>query len=328
MSSSTSQLSFKFRFVKQGKAQGLFSQKGMANEQEITFGKDLLVYEDIADTTTRDQRLVLALSKTACFSKKLSKHLVNSVLVLEIYGGKCRDLEKFIDKRASAKEIEKKKQRLAQTGQLHRFRSVKCPECEATIDLSDYKTSTYVYCRFCETIFQENLLSMTKGATYRLCDECGMFDRVRSYTEFYFYFLVILYGFFYQRRHVCDNCANGLFLKTLFLNLLFVIGVPASLWIKIKSLTGRDPYLKRLAKANALSKKGNYQTADTIYNSLYEKYPEHPGLLMDAGLGHLRGNDPTGAIANFSRALKSCSNYEPLLRLMHQLQTASQQKNG
>jgi hypothetical protein len=117
-------------------------------------------------------------------------------------------------------------------------------------------------------------------------------------------------------------------LKTLFLNLLFVIGVPTSLWIKIKSLTGRDPYLKRLAKANALSKKGNYQTADTIYNSLYGKYPEHPGLLMDAGLGHLRGNDPTGAIAHFGRALKSCSNYEPLLRLMHQLQTASQQKNG
>jgi hypothetical protein len=329
MPSPVSELSFKFRFVNQGQAlsQELFAQKGVANEREILLGKEVLIYDDIADTTTRDQRVIIALSNTACLSQKLSRHLVNnSALVLEVYRGKCLGLEKYIDRITSAKEVEKKKQRLSEAGQFHLFQSVTCPECQATIDLSDFERTSYVYCRFCETVFKENL-SMTKGSTYRLCDECGMFDRVRSYTEFYFYFLFFVYGFYYKRRHVCDNCADGIFWKMFFLNLLFVIGVPSSLWLKIKSLTGRDPYLKQLAKANGLSKKGNYQTADKIYERLSQRYPEHPGLLLNEGLGHLRGKDATGAVHRFGRALKSCSNYYPALRLLHQLQTAEQQKN-
>lgn len=251
MPSTTSELVFKFRFVHQGRAQGLFAQKGLANEREITLGEDVLIYEDITDTTTRDQRLVIALSNTACLSKKVSKYLANnSALVLEIYKGKTQDLEKHIDKIASAKEVEKKKQRLLESGQSHLFRSATCPECQATIDLCDFERSSYVYCRFCETVFKENLLSITKGSTYRICDECGMFDRVRSYTEFYFYFLLIVYGFYYKRRHTCDHCADGLFRKTLFLNLLFLVGIPSSIYIKIKSMTGRDPDLKQLSNCS------------------------------------------------------------------------------
>ncbi|MEW6496745.1 MAG: hypothetical protein AB1589_30115 [Cyanobacteriota bacterium] len=168
---------------------------------------------------------------------------------------------------------------------------------------------------------------MTKGSTYRLCDECGMFDRVKSYTEFYFYFLLIVYGFYYKRRHVCDNCASAIFWKTFLLNLLFVIGVPSSLWIKIKSMIGRDPYLKQLATANSLSKKGNFQRADKLYNQLSKQYPEHPGLLMNEGLGHLQGKDTAGAVYRFEQALKSCSNYYPVIKRLYQLQTANQPKN-
>ncbi|GEM_PF-3561553 len=40
MSPTTSEISFKFRFVENGTAQGLLSQKAIANEREIILGKD------------------------------------------------------------------------------------------------------------------------------------------------------------------------------------------------------------------------------------------------------------------------------------------------
>lgn len=327
MSHTNSELSFKFRFVSNGYAQGLFAQKGTANDREIFLGKETLIYDDITDTTTRDQRLAIAISSTACLSQKINKFLFNnSTLVLEVYNGKAQKLEKYLDRIASKKAVDKKRQRLFENGQFHLFRTANCPYCQATIDLSDFQRTPYIYCRFCETLFKENMLVITKGSRYRICDECHMFDRVKSYTEFYFYFLLVVYGFYYKRRHVCDNCAHSMFRKMLLLNLLFLIGIPFSIYNKIKSMIGRDPYLKQLAKANALSKKGNYQKATAIYSQLYHKYPEHPGLLMDEGLGHLLGNDTNGAFERFGRSLTACSNYYPVLRLLQQLQATGQQR--
>jgi hypothetical protein len=150
-----------------------------------------------------------------------------------------------------------------------------------------------------------------------------MFDRVRGYTEFYFYFLIVAYGYSLKVRHVCDSCAHALFKKTFFANLLFVFGVPSSIYLKLKSLTGRAPHFKELAKANSLARKGRYRQASAIYYSrLYEKIPEHPGLLMNEGLGHLVGDDVDGARACFQRAQKACSNYLPVLRLISRMENA------
>ena len=326
MSNTNSEISFKFRYVKNNNVQSLFAQKGIANEQEILLGKERLIYDDIADSTTRDNRLILAISPTASLSQKVSKNLVNeSALVLEVHNAKALNLERFIDRISSKKEVELKRQQLRESGQEHLFYSTICPECSATIDLSSLSRSSYIYCRFCETVFREKQSAITKGEKYRICDECQMFDRIRAYTEFYFYFLLIVYGFSYKRRYLCDNCANTVFWKTLLLNLIFLLGIPSSIWIKIKSMIGRDQQLKELAKANALSKKGNYQQAVAIYNRLYQGYPEHPGLLMDQGLGHLFGNDSSGALTYFQRSLKSCSNYYPTQQLIQKLSAASQE---
>ena len=151
-----------------------------------------------------------------------------------------------------------------------------------------------------------------------------MFDRVRGYTEFYFYFLVIAYGFSMKRRHVCDNCADSIFRKTLLLNLIFILGVPSSIYLKLKSLSGREPLLRELAKANALARKGRFKEAAPIFKRLQSKYPDHPGLLLDEGLGYLQGKNYNSAFEQFKRALSACNNYLPVLQLIQRIQNSSQ----
>ncbi|RLC90557.1 MAG: hypothetical protein DRI77_14695, partial [Chloroflexi bacterium] len=127
-------------------------------------------------------------------------------------------------------------------------------------------------------------------------------------------------GFSYKRRYLCDSCANSLFWKMFLTNFLFVLGILPSIYLKIKSLTGRDPYLKELAKANGLARKGQHQKASIIFDRLYERYPDHPGLLMNEGLGNLIGNDVNGAVNCFTHSLKACSNYLPVAQLMRRMQ--------
>lgn len=318
------ELSFKFKYVRDGQATGLVSQKGVANDRELILGEESLSYDTIVDTTVRDKRLVLVLSSGVQLGKKLSEALIDgSAVVLEVYKNKAAELEKHIDRICSQREVEKNRKRLMAEGKEDLFQTETCPECQAIIDLSELDKTQYIYCRFCETVFTREQQVITKGSVYRVCDECDMFDRVRGYTEFYFYFLLIVYSFSYKKRYVCDNCANKIFLKTFFTNLIFILGIPSSIYLKVKSLQGRDLYLRNLAKANSLSQKGRYQEASEMYNQLHVRYPEHPGLLMNEGLGHIMGNDPEGGFHCLERSMKACSNYLPALQLMYKIQNTS-----
>jgi tetratricopeptide (TPR) repeat protein len=151
-----------------------------------------------------------------------------------------------------------------------------------------------------------------------------MYDRVRGYTVFYFYFLLVVYGYSLKRRFVCDTCAADLAKKALLLNFIFLLGIPSSIYMWIKSAAGRDPYFQDLAKANKLARKGKYQQADEIYDRLFSLYPEHPGLLMNKGLGHLHGGDGSGAAGFLTRSLKACGNYLPTRQIIQRLQQAAQ----
>jgi hypothetical protein len=319
-------LRFKFRYVSGGQVIGLFSQNGTATVQGLILGEDSLSYHEIVDTTVRDDRLLLVISPGRKWSKKLAKVLIDGKgVAIEVYKVEAADLERHINRNCSRWRAEANRQRLINIGKGDLFYFQVCPECRAIIDLSELDQSLYIYCRFCETVFTQKREIITKGEVYRICNECGMFDRVRGYTEFYFYFLLIAYGFSMKRRHVCDNCADAIFRKTLLLNLIFILGVPSSIYLKLKSLAGREPYLRELAKANALARKGRYMDAVPIFTRLQSKYPKHPGLLMNEGMGYLIGKNYDIAFGKFKQALMACSNYLPVLRLMHRIQNASSQ---
>jgi hypothetical protein len=314
-------LAFKFRYVRDGRVQGMFAKKGMATGQKLVLGEESLSYDAIVDSTTRDDWLFLALSPGTPLEKELAKSLNGDTLALSVQKVKALELERYVDRMCSDRETERNRQRLIQAGKSDLFRAVACPACQAIIDLSELEKTPYVYCRFCESTFVQTKV-ITWGSVYRVCDECMMFDRVRGYTEFYFYFLVVAYGYSSKERHVCDNCAHAIFKKMLLMNFIFVLGIPATIYLKIKSLTGRAAHFKELAKANSLARKGRYRQASAIYSRLYEKIPEHPGLLMNEGLGHLIGDDVDGSRACFQRAQKACSNYLPVLQLTSRMEDA------
>jgi predicted Zn-dependent protease len=135
----------------------------------------------------------------------------------------------------------------------------------------------------------------------------------------------VVYGYSIKRRFVCDACAMSLAQRALLLNLIFILGVPSAIYMWIKALSGRDPYFQDLAKANKLARKGKYQEADEIYDKLFSLYPEHPGLLMNKGLGHLHGKDGNNGVGLLTRSLKACANYIPTMQIIQRLRQAADQ---
>jgi hypothetical protein len=317
-------LGFEFKIMRKGQAQGLRFQKGKATGQQLVLGEQTLDYGAIGDTTTRENYLFMEIAPGTQLDRKFSEALNDNVLSVVVHKTEALELERYIDRRCSDLQVENNRQRLFQAGRGDLFRTVTCPECQALIDLSELDKTPYMYCRFCESIFTEERVA-SRGNVYRICQDCHMFDRIKDYNEFYFYFLVVAYGYSSKTRYVCDNCAHSMFKKMLLLNLIFILGVPAAIYVKIKSLRGRAPHLKKLAEANALARKGDYQKAAPIYDLLYKKIPEHPGLLTNQGLGHLAAGDEGGALAHFQRAQKACSSYMPALWWINRLTSTPDQ---
>ena len=321
-------LSFKFRFVKGGQGQGLLSKKASASDTELDLDGERIAYEDILDTTSRGNRLALNLSPSVILSQKILKQIQDgSYLVLEVHQVKTLELEKHIDRYSSAVAAERHRQELSAAGKQDLFRAVTCPNCGATVDLSDFAQTTYVYCRFCESILDRNQQVVSNGDRYRICGECGMYDQIRQYTIFDFYFLVVVYAWRTSQRFVCDTCASRLGRNALLRNLIFLLGVPSAIYMLIKANSGRAPALQMLAKANKLALAGKFTEANAIYDKLLQRFPDHPGFLLNQGIGHLNGQDvPTGS-AYLARSLKACSNYLPTLRVAQRLRQVASETN-
>ena len=273
---------FKFRYVRDGDNQGLMARKGSAGMEGLTLGEDRLPYAHIIDTTTRDKRLLLVVSPQAPLTGDAAKYLNGQVLVLEVYKVQALELEKIVDRACSIQEATRNKERLLEEGKGELFRTVMCPECKAVVDVSELSETPYVYCRYCESVLRDRATA-TSGADYRICDECGFFNRVKGYTQFYFYFLLVVYGFSYKRRHLCDNCVGPIFWKTLLMNLIFILGVPSAIYMKIKSMVGRDPTLKELNKAARLSRRAVTKRRRPTTNAYTKAVPTIRGCTSTRG---------------------------------------------
>jgi tetratricopeptide (TPR) repeat protein len=318
--SAATPLAFKFKFVRDGHEIGLRSKKGIIGPTGLQLDALPIAFDEIAETASRDNRLILALDPRSPVVQALQKVLAgNTTLALSISGAQARDLKRRIDQRNSARDADRHRQQLAAEGKDGLFRTAPCTHCQSTLDLSEMGRSSYVYCPYCETTLTGDGRVVASGDRYTVCDECRLFGRVQGYTEFYFYFLILAYGFSWKRRHVCDSCAQRMFTKTLLVNLVFLLGIPSAIWVKIKSMMGRDATYPKLAKANSLARKGQYSEAAPLYQRIYQTYPDHPGLLRNEALAHFNGKDVSGAMEYLNRALRACPTYAPAGESMQRL---------
>jgi len=109
------------------------------------------------------------------------------------------------------------------------------------VDLTDFENSSYTFCRFCGSIFNTSQQLVSNGDIYQVCDECNMHYRVRGYTVFNFYFLLVVYGWSMKRSFVCDTCATKPAQRTLLTDLIVLLGVPSAIYRWIKAQSGREP---------------------------------------------------------------------------------------
>ena len=315
---------FKFRFVRNGQPAGIFAKKCHVSERGLQLGDTLLPWEKINDTTTRDDRLLMVVGDGVSLDKDAGASLIDGcALVIHPSGVTAMNLERAIDKRSSVAELAATKARLEAEGRLSEFRSTTCPSCEAQVNLTGFDESKLVFCRFCDCVFQARQKTVVSDHELCTCSECGYFGRVRGYTEAYFYFLLVVYGFSYKRRFLCDGCAGRLFWKVLALNSIFLLGLPSAFWLKIRSMTGRDPALKALAEANTLARKKKPKEASAAYAEVLKGMHDHPGVLLNvAKVNFSDGGDTKAGIRALEKAMESCSNYIPALQLAHGLQKA------
>ncbi len=326
---STTDLPFKFRFVQGGQARGMRAKVASASADALELDGEQIWYEDIVDTTSQEQRLVLALASTAQLGQKTAKACQEGgILALEVTRGEARDLERYIDRRSSALAAERHQRELVEAGEESKYRAMTCPHCEAIIDLSDFERTRYVYCRFCESTLDQGGGIVSSGDAYQVCGECQMFDRVQGYTVFYFYFLLIVYGFSYGRRYLCDACAVRTAQRALLRNLIFLLGIPSSIYMWVKAGTGQEPEMKDLLKANRLARKGKAREADALYERLLQRSPEHPGLLLNQGIGHLKAGDGQQGVEYLNRSLQACSNYRPAMQWLLRLQQVAEERSA
>ena len=310
---------FRFHYVVNGVNTTVFRQKGHVTSQDLVLGDEAVSFDAVLDTVVRENHLLLQLRPDARLEGKAAKNLQEgSVLCLAVSGISARQLERIVDRECAVRDMARRKAELESRGEGHLLRSETCPACGAEVDLTEIDESRYVFCRYCDSVFTAEGVS-SDGAHYSTCEACAMFGRIKGYPEFFFYFLLVVYGFRYRNVFLCDTCAGRLFWKALLTNLIFLVGVPTAIWVGVKSRIGRGARLGGLSEANRLARHGLYERASPLYEELRRTLSEHPGLLMNQALGCLQGGNEQLASRLFQRALEVCPNYLPAIRLVDAL---------
>ena len=246
-------------------------------------------------------------------------------IIVEFYGTDVIQLEHAINASRSSALAGSERDRLTQSGKLANYRDHVCPFCKSTIVLTNLPPTPQVYCNFCDTLFsvdQEPGDEIERD--FRICENCGMYSRPRKFAVFYFYFLIVTFGFHHDSIVRCSGCMRSSAWKMVLGNLFGLLGFPFALVqlyrsYSTKSLTGR---FEGLDTANVLARRGNVDKALQRYDEIMDRVPENAGVKYNIGFGLMLKKDFGHAQEIFELSLDDCSNYWPavngLLRALQQ----------
>jgi tetratricopeptide (TPR) repeat protein len=301
-------LAFKFQWMNdKGQATGFTRTKGVFDGATLTLGDKELPVAIILGVVTRGERMVLNLPTedgqvTGAGLVLTSKHVTDR-------------LKEALDIARSATWAEQHRKQLAAKGAGHRYRDAKCPNCGATVVLSDMPKSPQLYCTFCETLsFTDgNDVPVEQLRHYRLCDDCGMFSKPRKFTIFYFYFLLVIYGWHSRTTWRCPACMRPDAWKMLFGNMPFVLGLPVAMTQLARSYggdVGGGPFAG-LDAGNRAARAGNFPQAIEKYRTILDRQGHAAGVKYNLGLSLLNQGDKRRAAETFRLSLEDCANYAP-----------------
>ena len=305
-------LSFKFQWIDDnGNATGFLRKRG-------SFDGETLVLDDVeipagimTQVETRDNRLIFA---------ALTESGEPAVMAINLSRRAADELKTAIDISRSDVWADFHKQRLEENGRLAAYRDEECPSCGATLLLTDMPQTPQLFCHFCDTLTTiDPAVDPPAGErSLRICDECSMFSQPRKFTIFYFYFLLVIYGFSQRSTWRCPVCMRGDAWKMLFGNLIFVLGVPVAIVQLLRSYGGSvvGGSFKGLDTANLKARKGDLLGALDGYRTILHRVPHSAGVKFNLGRALLEQNETSRAAETFRLTLDDCSNYAPAYQLL------------
>ncbi|MBK7404821.1 MAG: hypothetical protein IPJ41_09360 [Phycisphaerales bacterium] len=232
---------------------------------------------------------------------------------MEIYRGRARRVASALNALASARHAQAHKLLLASKGLEPEFRSAMCPHCGATVDLTRQPDAPQLYCPYCDTL-SANGYADPELRKFRLCAKCGYFGQPRMFTELYFYFLLVVYGYRIRQQEFCSSCMRGVAWRMLAFNAPFLVGVPVALtqlWRAYFGGSRSSPLFPLLESGNAAARAGKLARGQAIYHKILEQTSPAPGVRYNLALTSLRAGDAEGAILHLEEALADCANYAP-----------------
>ncbi|MEM6798810.1 MAG: hypothetical protein AAF589_04780 [Planctomycetota bacterium] len=300
---------FKFKWINDnGQETSFMSKKGSFDGKTLRLEDAEIPAAAITFVDTRENRMIVAVAQ---------QEGAPATLVFSMSSGKgaAERLKEGLGKARSHAWAQNHRKELNEQGRGHEFREAACPHCQATINLTGQPETPQVYCEFCHAITNPNPTGPPAKAEkeHRLCDECGMYSKPRKFTIFYFYFLLVVYGFSSSSTWRCPACMRPEAWKMLFGNLLFVLGVPVAIAQLIRAYGGTDvggPY-PGLDAANIKARKGNVEAAVTDYRKILAKTPVTAGVKYNLALAFLQREQWDNAMTMLEFCLADCANYEP-----------------
>ena len=301
---------FKFQWIdEKGNATGMFRKKGTYDGSVLVLDKAEIPVAVIVDLDSRENRIIMTI---------LSGETETELYIFQVSGIAAKRLKGLINISRSASWAKLEKEGLEEKGEGHLYRQASCQHCEAVITLSRMEITPQLYCSFCDTLSTVgNAASTPPGEKdLRICEECGMFSKPRKFTIFYFYFLLIIYGFHQRTTWRCPACMRGEAWKMLFGNLIFILGVPVAIVQLIRSYGGSVAgKFAGLDSANIKAKKGQPAKALAQYTEILKRVPHSAGLNYNIGRSLLE-QKPELAMDSFELALRDCSNYAPAANML------------
>ena len=195
---------FKFKWIDAaGDEEGFLRKKGSFDGQTLKLDDAELPAEAIISLETHGNRLTLSIH---------TGESEPTVCAFAVSGVASKRLKGIIDVARSASWAKLEREELEQKGEGHLYREATCQHCTAVITLSRMEDTPQLYCSFCDTLTTVKNPSSAPlgGKSLRICDECGMFSKPAKFTIFYFYFLLVIYGFRQSTNWSCPGCMRGL----------------------------------------------------------------------------------------------------------------------
>ncbi len=309
---------FRFNFVNDSNlVKSVVGQIGRVNRDGVILGTERIFYEDIYKVDYFHNNVVIALYPFPTVSREISERFIpkHSTLVVRVRQYP-EDLTSVINQRISGLKIAERLAGMTKEERKHFFQKMNCPQCDASIDLTDLVKTPYIYCMYCESLFDKHGYLAPGGNAYKTCPETGFFDRIGEHTDFQMYYLY-KESKFSSRKYFCSDALAELFFKQNALkNAVFGVGFFVNAWDKMRSASKRHPAYESLTEGNVLAMQGKMTEADEHYYKVLLRHPDHPGVHLNYALGYLKVGEEERALKHLRKSLDGCANYQPTKEIL------------